>query len=68
MYLFRIPQMVIKQLLEPQVETIFDQDSHGYRPDTLALQAVEVISGRKTLQPTGCRPHRPGLRAPVVIR
>jgi retron-type reverse transcriptase len=28
----RIAQMVVKQVLEPQLEPIFDQDSYGYRP------------------------------------
>jgi len=28
----RIAQMVVKQVLEPELELIFDQDSYGYRP------------------------------------
>ena len=39
--LFRMAQMVVKQLLEPQLELIFDQDSYGYRPAKSAHQAVE---------------------------
>ncbi|MFN9942246.1 MAG: reverse transcriptase domain-containing protein, partial [bacterium] len=36
----RIAQMVVKQVLEPQLEPIFDQDSYGYRPGKSAHQAV----------------------------
>ena len=41
----RIAQMVVMQMLEPQLEPIFDQDSYGYRPGKSAHQAVE--SSRK---------------------
>jgi RNA-directed DNA polymerase len=37
----RFAQMVVKQMLEPQLEPIFDQDSYGYRPGKSAHQAVE---------------------------
>jgi retron-type reverse transcriptase len=37
--------MLVKQMLEPQLEPIFDQVSYGYRPGKSAQQAVE--SGRK---------------------
>lgn len=36
----RVAQMVVKQVLEPQLEPIFDQDSYGYRPGKSAHQAV----------------------------
>ena len=34
--------MVVKQVLEPQLELTFDQDSYGYRPGKSAHQAVEA--------------------------
>lgn len=36
----RIAQMVVKMLLEPQVEPHFHPDSYGYRPGKSAVQAV----------------------------
>ncbi|QPN71491.1 group II intron reverse transcriptase/maturase [Synechococcus sp. CBW1108] len=42
----RIAQMVVKQMLEPQLEPIFDQDSYGYRPGKSAHQAVESCRKR----------------------
>ena len=42
----RIAQMVVKQMLEPQLELIFDQDSYGYRPGKSAHQAVESCRKR----------------------
>jgi RNA-directed DNA polymerase len=42
----RIAQMVVKQVLEPQLEPIFDQDSYGYRPGKSAHQAVEMCRQR----------------------
>ncbi|MGA1564534.1 MAG: group II intron reverse transcriptase/maturase, partial [Pontimonas sp.] len=42
----RIAQMVVKQVLEPQLEPIFDQDSYGYRPGKSAHQAVEACRQR----------------------
>ncbi len=42
----RIAQMVVKQVLEPQVEPIFDEDSYGYRPGKSALDAVGVTRQR----------------------
>ena len=38
--------MVVKQMLEPQLEPIFDQDSYGYRPGKSAHQAVESCRKR----------------------
>lgn len=38
--------MVAKQMLEPQLEPIFDQDSYGYRPGKSAHQAVESCRKR----------------------
>ena len=46
MQLSRIAQMVVKQVLEPQLEPIFDQDSYGYRPGKSAHQAVESCRKR----------------------
>jgi RNA-directed DNA polymerase len=42
----RIAQMVVKQMLEPQLEPIFDQDSYGYRPGKSAHLAVESCRKR----------------------
>ena len=42
----RVAQMVVKQVLEPQLEPIFDQDSYGYRPGKSAHQAVESCRKR----------------------
>ena len=41
MPLSRMAQMVVKQVLELQLEPIFDQVSYGYRPGKSAHQAVE---------------------------
>lgn len=38
--------MVVKQMLEPQLEPIFDQDSYGYRPGKSAQKAVESCRKR----------------------
>ena len=42
----RIAQMVVKIYLEPALESIFHQDSYGYRPNKSALQAVEKARQR----------------------
>jgi RNA-directed DNA polymerase len=42
----RIAQMVVKMLLEPQVEPHFHEDSYGYRPGKSALDAVGVTRKR----------------------
>ncbi|QPN71749.1 hypothetical protein H8F27_06220 [Synechococcus sp. CBW1108] len=42
----RVAQMVVKQVLEPQLEPIFDQGSYGYRPGKSAHQAVESCRKR----------------------
>jgi RNA-directed DNA polymerase len=36
----RIAQMVAKMYFEPKVESIFHEDSYGYRPNKSAIQAV----------------------------
>jgi retron-type reverse transcriptase len=43
----RIAQMVVRQMIEPELETIFLPDSYGYRPGKSALDAVGVtrVSG-----------------------
>ena len=38
--------MVVKQMLEPQLEPIFDQDSYRYSPGKTAQQAVESCRKR----------------------
>ena len=38
----RIGQMVVKQLIEPDLDPVFQSDSYGYRPGKSALQAVGV--------------------------
>jgi RNA-directed DNA polymerase len=42
----RVAQMVVKQLIEPDLEPIFLADSYGYRPRKSALDAVEVTRKR----------------------
>jgi RNA-directed DNA polymerase len=42
----RIAQMVVKQLIEPDLDPIFLPDSYGYRPRKSALDAVEVTRKR----------------------
>jgi len=42
----RIAQVVVKQLIEPDMEAIFLPDSYGYRPGKSALQAVGVTRER----------------------
>src|SRR6202030_3775764 len=42
----RIAQMVVKQLIEPDLESIFLPDSYGYRPRKSALDAVGVTCER----------------------
>ncbi len=42
----RIAQMVVKQLIEPDLDPIFLPDSYGYRPRKSALDAVGVMRER----------------------
>ncbi len=42
----RMAQMVVKQLIEPDLEPIFLTDSYGYRPEKSALDAVGVTRER----------------------
>jgi RNA-directed DNA polymerase len=42
----RIAQMVVKQLVEPDLDPIFLPDSYGYRPGKSALEAVGVTRKR----------------------
>jgi RNA-directed DNA polymerase len=42
----RVAQMVIKQYLEPFIESCFDEDSYEYRPGKLAHQALEKTRKR----------------------
>jgi group II intron reverse transcriptase/maturase len=42
----RTAQMVVKQLIEPDLEPIFQTDSYGYRPGKSALDAVGVTRER----------------------
>jgi RNA-directed DNA polymerase len=42
----RIGQMVVKQLIEPDLDPVFQPDSYGYRPGKSALQAVGVTRKR----------------------
>ena len=41
-----VAQMVVKQVLEAQLEPILDQYSYGYRPGKSAHQAVEPCRNR----------------------
>lgn len=42
----RIAQMVVKQMIEPDLDAIFLPDSYGYRPGKSALDAVGVTRER----------------------
>src|SRR6266852_6409343 len=42
----RIAQMVVKQLIEPDLDPMFLADSYGYRPRKSALEAVGVTRRR----------------------
>jgi RNA-directed DNA polymerase len=42
----RIAQMVVKQMIEPDLEPVFLPDSYGYRPGKSALDAVGVTRQR----------------------
>lgn len=42
----RVAQMVVKMVLEPQLEPIFHPDSYGYRPGKSALDAVGTARKR----------------------
>ena len=42
----RIAQMVVKNQLEPELETVFHPDSYGYRPKRSAKQAVSLARKR----------------------
>jgi len=42
----RIAQMVVKRLIEPELDQIFRPDSYGYRPGKSALDAVGVTRQR----------------------
>ena len=42
----RIAQMVVKQLIEPDLDSTFQPDSYGYRPGKSALDAVGVTRKR----------------------
>lgn len=42
----RIAQMVVKQLLEPELENVFHPDSYGYRPNKSAIDAVRQARQR----------------------
>ena len=42
----RVAQTVVKIILEPRLEPVFDRDSYGYRPGRSALDAVAVVRRR----------------------
>jgi RNA-directed DNA polymerase len=42
----RVAQMVVKQLIEPDLDPIFLADSYGYRPEKSALDAIGVTRQR----------------------
>ncbi len=42
----RIAQMVVKRLIEPELDQIFRPDSYGYRPGKSALDAVGITRQR----------------------
>ncbi|WNN92100.1 hypothetical protein [Gloeocapsopsis dulcis] len=42
----RIAQTVVKMMLEPILEPVFDEDSSGYRPGRSAHDAIAVTRKR----------------------
>jgi hypothetical protein len=42
----RVAQMVVKQLIEPDLDPIFLADSYGYRPRKSAIDAIGVTRKR----------------------
>src|SRR6201999_2478851 len=42
----RVAQMVVKQAIEPKLDSVFLPDSYGYRPNKSALDAVGVTRER----------------------
>ncbi len=42
----RVAQTVVKMVLEPKLEPVFDRDSYGYRPGRSALDAIAVVRRR----------------------
>jgi RNA-directed DNA polymerase len=42
----RVAQTVVKKVLEPVLEAVFDRDSFGYRPGRSALDAVALVRRR----------------------
>jgi RNA-directed DNA polymerase len=42
----RVAQTVVKMVLEPRLEPVFDRDSYGYRPGRSALDAVALVRRR----------------------
>ena len=42
----RVAQTVVKMVLEPLLEPVFDRDSYGYRPGRSALDAVAIVRRR----------------------
>src|SRR5467141_303374 len=42
----RVAQMVVKQVIEPTLDSVFLADSYGYRPNKSALDAVGVTRER----------------------
>ena len=42
----RVAQMVVKQLIEPDLDPIFLADSYGYRPIKSAIVAIGVTRKR----------------------
>ncbi|EHK2889682.1 hypothetical protein J7G16_004595 [Vibrio parahaemolyticus] len=42
----RVAQMVVKMLIEPDIDRCFHTDSYGYRPGKSALQAVDKTRQR----------------------
>ena len=51
----RVAQMVVKQMIEPDLDAVFLGNSYGYRPGRSALDAVDVTPGTTPCSPTGGR-------------
>jgi len=47
----RICQQVIKDIIEPRIDTVFDHSSYGYRPLKSSHQALEAVRGNTRQYP-----------------
>jgi RNA-directed DNA polymerase len=63
----RVAQMVVKQLIEPDLDPIFLADSYGYRPGKSALDAIGVTRERCWKYNWVWKLHRPTRPGALVL-